>query len=87
MTGVRRPQADAGVLEGVRPLVHKDPKGTSRLVGRQKKKDRQQSKSVRFEKLTVVLLVPPTGVISNSFLEDLERIWSLRDVIPNPKKI
>jgi hypothetical protein len=32
------------------------------------------------------LLVPPTGVISNSFLEDLERIWSLRDVIPDPDK-
>ena len=29
-------------------------------------------------------LVPPTGVISNSFLEDLERIWALRDVIPDP---
>ena len=26
--------------------------------------------------------VPATGVISNQFLEDLERIWSLRDVIP-----
>ena len=31
-------------------------------------------------------LVPPTGVISNSFLEDLERIWALRDVIPEPNE-
>ena len=28
--------------------------------------------------------VPATGVISSQFLEDLERIWALRDVIPNP---
>ena len=28
--------------------------------------------------------VPATGVITNFFLEDLERIWALRDVIPNP---
>ena len=27
-------------------------------------------------------LVPATGVISNQFLEDLKKIWSLRDVIP-----
>lgn len=26
--------------------------------------------------------VPATGVISNQFLEDLERIWALKDVIP-----
>ena len=26
--------------------------------------------------------VPATGVMSNQFLEDLERIWALRDVIP-----
>ena len=29
--------------------------------------------------------VPPiTGVIPNLFIEDLERIWSQRDVIPDP---
>jgi hypothetical protein len=33
--------------------------------------------------LASLLLVPATGVISNQFLEDLERIWALRDVIPN----
>ena len=27
---------------------------------------------------------PATGVISNQLLEDLDRIWALRDVIPNP---
>ena len=26
--------------------------------------------------------VPATGVISNQFLDDLEMIWALRDVIP-----
>ena len=30
-------------------------------------------------------MVPETGVISNSFLEDLECIWALRDIIPDPK--
>ena len=34
--------------------------------------------------LASLLRVPATGVISNQFLEDLERIWSLRDVIPDP---
>ena len=27
---------------------------------------------------------PATGVISNQLLEALDRIWALRDVIPNP---
>ena len=33
--------------------------------------------------LASLLRVPATGVMSNQFLEDLERIWALRDVIPN----
>ena len=28
--------------------------------------------------------IPTTGVLSNFFLDDPERIWGLRDVIPNP---
>ena len=38
------------------------------------------------QRFCCLFLVPPTGVISNSFLEDLERIWALRDVIPEPNK-
>ena len=34
----------------------------------------------------LAFLVPATGVISNLFLEDLEMMWSLRDVIPDPTK-
>jgi hypothetical protein len=30
----------------------------------------------------LAFLVPATGIISNQFLEDLERMWALRDVIP-----
>ena len=28
--------------------------------------------------------VPATNVLSNHLLEDLERLWQLRDIIPDP---
>jgi hypothetical protein len=38
----------------------------------------------RLARMRQPLFVPATGVMSNFFLEDPERIWALRDVIPNP---
>lgn len=30
--------------------------------------------------------VPPAKLITNSFLRDLDKIWALRFIIPDPKK-
>ncbi len=32
-------------------------------------------------------LVPSDVLFSNSMLEDMEKIWALRDIIPDPTKI
>lgn len=65
-----------GVLEHV-PGHDKAPKCSLRRAPR----DRHKKRPVRNIR---AFFVPATGVISNFFLEDLERIWALRDVIPNP---
>lgn len=33
------------------------------------------------------LLVPTDVLFSNQMLEDLDKIWALRDIIPDPNKI
>jgi hypothetical protein len=33
-----------------------------------------------------LLSVPPAKLITNSFLRDLDKIWALRFIIPDPKK-
>ena len=33
-----------------------------------------------------LLKVPPAKLITNSFLRDLDKIWALRFIIPDPKK-
>ena len=39
-----------------------------------------------FDKMPAVFafLVPAGNVLSNRLLEDLERLWALRDIIPDP---
>ena len=37
--------------------------------------------------MIISLLVPYDILFSNEFLKDLSRLWSLRDIIPDPNKM
>ena len=52
---------------------------TNKLRGCEKKRS-EESKEIPHS-------VPRTGLFSNSFLRDLDKIWELREVIPDPTKV
>jgi hypothetical protein len=61
---------------------HSDARTTGRAVEQRKTAGNLQA----YCKVPTVfvVLVPATNVLSNHLLEDLERLWQLRDIIPDP---
>ena len=80
MVGAKRP----GELEGNTPRWIKGSAGHEHRVERPQKEKRPHPKAFCFEMPALPVLVPFTEVFSNQMLEDLEKIWALRFIIPDP---